>query len=58
MIRGPGVPAGVTVDDLAVNADLAPTVLDAAGASAGLAEDGRSLLPSRPTRTASTGASC
>jgi N-acetylglucosamine-6-sulfatase len=45
VIRGPGVPEGVTVDDLAVNADLAPTALDAAGASAGLAEDGRSLLP-------------
>ena len=31
VIRGPGVPAGVTVDDLAINADLAPTILDAAG---------------------------
>ena len=46
VIRGPGVPEGVTVEDLAVNADLAPTVVDAAGASAGLAVDGRSLLPS------------
>jgi N-acetylglucosamine-6-sulfatase len=45
VIRGPGVPEGVTVDDLSVNADLAPTILDAAGATAGLTEDGRSLLP-------------
>lgn len=45
LIRGPGVPAGVSVDDLAINADLAPTLLDAAGAAAGVAVDGRSLLP-------------
>jgi arylsulfatase A-like enzyme len=45
VIRGPGVPAGVTVDDLSINADLAPTVLEAAGATPGLTEDGRSLLP-------------
>ena len=46
VIRGPGVPEGVTVDDLAVNADLAPTVADAAAATPGLTVDGRSLLPS------------
>ena len=45
VIRGPGVPAGVTVDDLAINADLAPTILDAAGTAPGLVQDGRSLLP-------------
>jgi hypothetical protein len=45
VIRGPGVPEGETVNDLSVNADLAPTILDAAGATAGLTEDGRSLLP-------------
>jgi N-acetylglucosamine-6-sulfatase len=44
-IRGPGVRKGVTVDDLAINADLAPTILDAAGAQPGRVEDGRSLLP-------------
>jgi len=44
LIRGPGVPRGVSVDELATNADLAPTILDAAGASAGLTVDGRSLL--------------
>jgi N-acetylglucosamine-6-sulfatase len=45
VIRGPGVPDGVAVDDLTINADLAPTILDATGATAGLTEDGRSLLP-------------
>ncbi len=45
VIRGPGVPEAVTVDDLSVNADLAPTILDATGATAGLNEDGKSLLP-------------
>jgi arylsulfatase A-like enzyme len=44
-IRGPGIPAGVTVDDLAINADLAPTILDVADATAGRAEDGMSLIP-------------
>jgi N-acetylglucosamine-6-sulfatase len=43
-MRGPGVATGVTVDDLAINADLAPTILDAAGATAGRIEDGESLL--------------
>jgi arylsulfatase A-like enzyme len=46
LIRGPGVPRDVTVRDLAVNADLAPTILDAANAEAGLTMDGRSLLKS------------
>ncbi len=44
LIRGPGIPEGKTVNDIVVNADLAPTILDAAGAKAGLPEDGRSLL--------------
>ena len=35
LIRGPGVPEGVTVDELAINADISATVLDAAGAEAG-----------------------
>ena len=29
LIRGPGIPKGVSVDELAINADLAPTILDA-----------------------------
>jgi N-acetylglucosamine-6-sulfatase len=44
LIRGPGIPQNVTVQDLAVNADLAPTILEAAGATAGRPIDGRSLL--------------
>jgi arylsulfatase A-like enzyme len=45
VIRGPGMRAGATVRDLTVNADLAPTILEATGATAGVAQDGRSLLP-------------
>jgi N-acetylglucosamine-6-sulfatase len=44
-MRGPGIPPGVTVGDLSINADLAPTILDAANASAGDVMDGRSLIP-------------
>jgi arylsulfatase A-like enzyme len=45
MIRGPGIPPGVKVDDMVVNADLAPTILELTGAHANLPQDGRSLLP-------------
>ena len=46
MIRGPGVPAGVTVDDLSINADLAPTIVDAAGRDRrACPRTARSLLP-------------
>jgi arylsulfatase A-like enzyme len=45
-MRGPGVPQGVTVNPLVVNADLAPTIVDAANANHdGVVMDGRSLLP-------------
>jgi len=44
-MRGPGIPPGVTVGDLSINADLAPTILDVTGASAGDVMDGRSLIP-------------
>ena len=44
-MRGPGIPQGVSVDDLAINADLAPTIVDAANATRGLPVDGRSLIP-------------
>jgi arylsulfatase A-like enzyme len=43
MMRGPGVPAGQTESSLASNADLAPTIVDLAGATPGLVEDGTSL---------------
>ncbi len=45
LMRGPGIPRGVDVDDLVINADLAPTIVDVANASPGLVMDGRSLIP-------------
>jgi arylsulfatase A-like enzyme len=45
LIRGPGVPKGVHLKQLVGNIDLAPTIVDAAGATAGLTMDGRSLYP-------------
>jgi N-acetylglucosamine-6-sulfatase len=44
LIRGPGITPGTVSRELISNADLAPTVLDAAGASADRPLDGRSLL--------------
>ena len=44
-MRGPGIPQGVTVNPLVINADLAPTIVEAANADPGLTMDGRSLLP-------------
>ncbi len=45
IVRGPGVPAGVTRDQLALNIDFAPTFMELAGATAGRVMDGMSLLP-------------
>jgi N-acetylglucosamine-6-sulfatase len=45
MVRGPGIPAGASVRDLTINADLAATIVDVSGATPTLAIDGRSLLP-------------
>ena len=44
LMRGPGVPRGAHRRQLITNADLAPTILDAAGARAGKPQDGRSLF--------------
>jgi N-acetylglucosamine-6-sulfatase len=44
-MRGPGIPRGVNVGDLSINADLAPTIVDVARAKPGLVMDGRSLIP-------------
>ncbi len=44
-MRGPGLPQGLTVRALSINADLAPTIVDVANASPGLTMDGRSLIP-------------
>ncbi|MGH2981174.1 MAG: sulfatase family protein [Solirubrobacterales bacterium] len=43
LIRGPGFRGGKTVRDLAINADLAKTIVRATGARAGLRLDGRAL---------------
>jgi N-acetylglucosamine-6-sulfatase len=45
LIRGPGVEAGVTRDQLAVNIDLAPTMARWAGAAPDRVMDGQSLTP-------------
>ena len=44
LIRGPGIPHGDVSGELVGNIDLAPTILEAAGARAGKPVDGRSLL--------------
>jgi arylsulfatase A-like enzyme len=44
LMRGPGIPRGVEVADIAGNADVTATILDAAGARADHPLDGRSLL--------------
>jgi arylsulfatase A-like enzyme len=43
VVRGPGVPEGKKVDDLAMNIDLAPTFADLGGAKAPSFVNGRSL---------------
>jgi N-acetylglucosamine-6-sulfatase len=45
IMRGPGIPAGRRVGQRVANIDLAPTIVDAAGATPGRVLDGRSLLP-------------
>ena len=45
IVHAPGVPGGVTVDDLAANTDLAPTIVELTGAKPGRTMDGLSLLP-------------
>jgi len=44
-IRGPGIAAGTTLNQLIGNVDLAPTICEAAGVTPGIAVDGRSFLP-------------
>ena len=44
-MRGPGIPAGLRLSQRVANIDLAPTIVDAAGATSGRVMDGRSLLP-------------
>ena len=44
IVRGPGIPAGVTTTDLGTSIDIAPTIVSAAQATAVRPMDGRSLL--------------
>jgi N-acetylglucosamine-6-sulfatase len=44
VVRGPGVPKALHLKQMAANIDLAPTIVDAANAKAGLTMDGRSLF--------------
>jgi arylsulfatase A-like enzyme len=45
MVRGPGVPAGATRNQLVINNDLAPTIARLAGATTPAFVDGRSFAP-------------
>jgi N-acetylglucosamine-6-sulfatase len=45
LMRGPGIKPGSSTGELAANIDLAPTILELAGASADKSIDGRSLVP-------------
>ena len=45
IIRGPRIPRGRRVQQLAANIDLARTIVDATGVVPGRVMDGRSLLP-------------
>lgn len=45
VLRGPGLPQGVTRSALVMNVDLAPTIAELAGIPIPTSVDGRSLLP-------------
>jgi N-acetylglucosamine-6-sulfatase len=45
LMRGPGLPHGETRDQLVWNGDLAPTILEATGATPAWEPDGMSVLP-------------
>jgi arylsulfatase A-like enzyme len=44
IVRGPGIPSGERREQVTGNVDLAPTILDVAGARSGRQMDGRSLI--------------
>ncbi|TMK58517.1 MAG: sulfatase [Actinobacteria bacterium] len=50
LIRGPGIKAGTATGELAANIDIAPTILELAGAEADKSIDGRSLASSPSSR--------
>jgi arylsulfatase A-like enzyme len=45
LMRGPGIPRGLKLQQQVANIDLAPTIVALARATAGLPPDGRSVLP-------------
>src|SRR5215203_5457778 len=45
LIRGPGIKPGTATGELTANIDIAPTILELAGAEADKSIDGRSLVP-------------
>jgi arylsulfatase A-like enzyme len=45
LMRGPGIKPGSVTGELAANVDVAPTILELAGATADKSIDGRSLVP-------------
>jgi arylsulfatase A-like enzyme len=45
LVSGPGVRAGASLDQFALNIDLAPTIAELTGATPGRVMDGRSLAP-------------
>jgi N-acetylglucosamine-6-sulfatase len=45
IVTGPGVPRGITVDEIVANVDLCPTFAELAGAQSPPNVDGRSLVP-------------
>jgi N-acetylglucosamine-6-sulfatase len=45
LIRGPGIPAGKLSRELVANVDIAPTIVDLAGANPTRTLDGRSMIP-------------
>jgi arylsulfatase A-like enzyme len=55
LMRGPGIPAGKHTTDLSINADLAPTIVDATGTTANRVMDGRSLLKAATSPKVKTG---
>jgi N-acetylglucosamine-6-sulfatase len=55
IIRGPGIPRGRRVSELVANIDLAPTIVNAAGARPLRVLDGRSLVPLAQDATRRTG---
>jgi arylsulfatase A-like enzyme len=54
LVRGPRFPAGAVRDQLVSNVDLAPTIVELTGATAGRTMDGRSLIG--PAADAAVGA--